>query len=388
MKTDFDAIVLGLGGIGSAAAYWLSKRLGGDVLGLEQYDLGHDRGGSQDHSRIIRYSYHAADYVELAKQAYDAWAIVEVESGSQLVIKAGGLDLFPASCANQMVDYSASLAAGDIDFELLDSDEIRRRWPQFRIDDDTRALFQADGGLVRAATANETHRRLAVEHGAMLHAGTPVSSIHPAAGEFEVVTSAATYRCQHLVITAGAWTRSVLHHFDLDLPLTVTREQVVYFQPTGQARSSPARLPIWIWMEEPCFYGFPEIDGRGLKVAQDVGGYETTAESRTFDPDLDNLARLRAFCDRHLPRASGDIETIKTCLYTLPPDRDFIVDRLPESANCLVAVGAGHAFKFASALGRILAEMALDGGTDVDVERFRIDRPILLEHDPPKNFRI
>ena len=163
---------------------------------------------------------------------------------------------------------------------------------------------------------------------------------------------------------------------------------MVYFEPTGRAEHSPERLPIWIWMEEPSFYGFPEIDGRGLKVAEDVGGYETTAESRNFEPDPGSLSRVRAFCSRHLPAATAEIETIKTCLYTLPPDRDFIVDRLPESPNCLVAVGAGHAFKFASALGRILAKLALDGDTEIDLERFRIDRPILREPDPPRTFRI
>jgi sarcosine oxidase len=253
MKTDFDAIVLGLGGLGSAAAYWLSKRLGGGVLGLEQFELGHERGSSQDHSRIIRYSYHAPEYVELAKKAYDAWSVVEAESARQLVVKTGGLDLFPPGCANDIADYRGSLEAGEIAYELLEADEVRARWPQFHIDDATRALFQADGGLVRAATANETHRRLAIEHGAILRNGTPVSSLHATPGEVTVATAAATYRCRHLVITAGAWTRQVVQQLNLELPLTVTREQVVYFEPTGRAEHSPERLPIWIWMEEPSF---------------------------------------------------------------------------------------------------------------------------------------
>ena len=388
MKREFEAIVLGLGGIGSASVYWLSKSLGGDVLGIEQFELGHERGGSQDHSRIIRYSYHAPEYVELAKLAYQAWGEVEAESQEQVVVKTGGVDLFPPGCANTLSDYTGSLDSGGIDFEVLAADEIRRRWPQFRISDETEAIYQKDGGLVRAAIANATHRRLAEEHGAVLCSEVSVTAIRHVNGEFEVETPEQTYRSRKLVIAAGAWTNQTLAHFGLELPLTVTREQVVYFEPTGRPEFSPARLPIWIWMEEPSFYGFPEIDGQGLKVAEDVGGYETTAESRNFDPEPENLARVQSFCSRHLPPPTRKIAAVKTCLYTMPPDRDFIVDAMPNIPECVVAVGAGHAFKFASALGRILSELALDRRTAADLSRFHIDRPILQEENPPRSFFI
>ena len=125
-----------------------------------------------------------------------------------------------------------------------------------------------------------------------------------------------------------------------------------------------------------------------VKVARDVGGYETTAETRTFAPDPEGLEEIRSWCDTHLPDAPGPEHLVKTCLYTLTPDRDFIVDALPDRPEVLVAIGAGHAFKFASALGRVLSELAIDGSTEADLSAFSIDRPILRQADPPRNFVI
>ncbi|MGZ6341314.1 MAG: FAD-dependent oxidoreductase, partial [Candidatus Limnocylindrales bacterium] len=146
MRRDWRVIVVGLGGIGSGAAYWLARRFGPDVLGLEQFELGHANGASQDHSRIIRYSYHTPAYVRLAFGAYDAWRAVEAEAGETLVLRTGGLDLWPPGEAIPMTDYRASLAAVGVPFEELDEREVMRRWPVFRLEEGTQAIFQADGG--------------------------------------------------------------------------------------------------------------------------------------------------------------------------------------------------------------------------------------------------
>lgn len=388
MRTEYEAIVLGLGGIGSGALYWLARRLGADVLGLEQHELGHDRGGSQDHSRIIRYSYHAPVYVELARRAYEAWAAVEEDAGEPLVVKTGGLDLFPPAAAITPDDYVRSLDACGVPFERLDAAEIRRRWPPFEIADDVLGLFQADGGLVAAARANAAHQRVARGHGASVRERAPVTSVRALDGGMEVTAGGTVYRCRTLVVTAGAWTNDVLGHLGRKLPLTVTLEQVTYFASPRLADFAPERFPIWIWMDDPCFYGFPVYGEPAVKVAQDVGGRETTAAARGFAPDAAAFERVRAFCERCLPSALGPVLSTKTCLYTLTPDRDFVIDAVPGCESCLVAVGAGHAFKFASAIGRILAELSLDGATGADLEPFRIDRPVLLEENPEKRFLV
>ena len=160
-RRDWDAIVVGLGGIGSGAAYWLSRSLGAGVLGLERFEMDHANGASADHSRIIRLSYHRPDYVRLAKRAYETWAEVEAEAGAPVVTTTGGLDLWPADAVIPQSDYTDSLAAEDVPFELLDATEIRRRWPQWRIADDVTAMWQAQGGLADPFKGNAAHRRLA-----------------------------------------------------------------------------------------------------------------------------------------------------------------------------------------------------------------------------------
>ena len=236
-RRDWDAIVVGLGAIGSAAAYWLSRSLGAGVLGLERFEMDHVNGASADHSRIIRLSYHRPDYVRLAQRAYETWAEVESESGDRIVTTTGGLDLWPADPAIPMADYTDSLAAEDIPFELLDGPEIRRRWPQWHIDDDVTGMWQARGGLADPFKGNTAHRRLASARGATLRDRSPVTAIRDAGGgDLEVVTPAATYRTPRVVLAADAWTNELLAGFDRRLPLTVTKEQVTYF-------ASPTRPP-------------------------------------------------------------------------------------------------------------------------------------------------
>jgi sarcosine oxidase len=388
MKRDYDYIVLGLGGLGSGTAYWLSRQAGREVLGLEQFQLGHSRGGSQDHSRIIRLSYHTPAYVRLAQQAYEAWATVAAEAQEQLVVKTGGLDFFPAGGLIPRENYTHSLESYNIPFELLEAAEVRRRWPQFQLPADLYALYQAESGLVDAAKSNAAHQRLAREYGALLKDNLPITAIRSIAGEVEVVAGNQAYRGQKLIICAGAWSNQALAQLGFHLPLTVTQEQVTYFATPHLADFSPDRFPIWIWMDEPCYYGFPVYGEAGVKVAQDVGGNEVTAETRTFEANELTLKRVEGFVQQYLPGAFGPIIYTKTCLYTMPPDRDFVIDSLPGQPHCFVAIGAGHAFKFASLIGKTLSELAITGTTEANLEPFKFDRPLLTMENPPKSFMV
>ena len=390
-RRDWDAIVIGLGAIGSAAAYWLSRSLGDRVLGLERFDLDHVNGASADHSRIIRLSYHRPDYVRLAKRAYQTWAEVERESGDRIVTVSGGLDLWPAGAAIPRVDYTDSLIAESVPFEILEAAEVRRRWPQWRIGDDVTAMWQRDGGLADPFRGNAAHRRLATANGATLRERAAVTAIRDAGGgDLEVVTAAATFRTGRVVLAADAWTNDLLASFDRRLPLTVTKEQVTYFDCPDPAVFAPDRFPVWIWMDEPCFYGFPTYGEAGPKAAQDCGGEPVELADRSFERDEAAFARVHSFMATNLPGAVGPEIYTKTCLYTLTPDRDLVVDKLPEASGVAVALGAAHGFKFASVLGRILAELLVDDATPSAPElgRFRIDRPILLEADPPTSWMV
>ena len=388
MQTDYEYIVIGLGGFGCAAAYWLARRAGTEVLGLEQFELGHVRGESQDHSRIIRLSYHTPGYVELAKHAYTAWAEVEKDAGERLVLRTGGLDLGPRVSAIDLGTYTGSMDAAGVAYERLDAGEIMRRWPQWTLSDDIHGVFQEQSGIAMAAKSNATHVRMAREHGATLTDRAPVSSIRQLDGELEVVAGGTAYRCRRLVITSGAWSNQALGHFGLRLPLRVTKEQVTYFASPNPADFRPDRFPIWIWMDDPCFYGFPAFGEPGPKAGQDAGGQETTAETRTFDVDEPARARVVRFLERYLPSALGEIIYTRTCLYTLTPDRDFVVDRVPGHPDVLMAIGGGHGFKFASLMGQMLSELAIDGETPRDISPFRFDRPILQQENPPVNYMV
>ena len=384
-RNEWDVIVVGLGALGSAAVYWASRRPGTRVLGLEQFELGHANGASADHSRIIRLSYHRPDYVRLAKRAYESWGVVEGEARERIVTITGGLDLWPAEPAIPMADYTDSLAAEGVPFELMDAAEVMARWPQWRLDDDVRALYQSRGGIADPYRGNAAHRRLATARGATLRDRTPVTDMRASDGAYEVrLPDGTTHTAARVILTADAWTNELLQRFDRQLPLTVTKEQVTYFDAPDPAAFAPDRFPVWIWMDEPSFYGFPTYGEPGPKAAQDCGGQPTTPRTRTFDPDEANRARVRGFVERHLPGAGGPELYTKTCLYTLTPDRDFVVDHIPDAPGVVVGLGAGHAFKFASVLGRVLVELALDGSSASDPElgAFAIDRPILLEDAP------
>jgi sarcosine oxidase len=385
--TGLDVVVVGLGALGSAAA-WALARAGARVLGLEQFELGHHRGASHDHARIIRRSYHTPGYVRLTGLAYAAWAELEWEAAERLVVTTGGLDLFPAGSAIPPGPYRASLEAVGVPYQWLDAAEVMRRWPAFRLDADVRGLWQADAGIVPAAHGTRLLQRLARGHGATLLDRSPVTAVHDHGGWVEVATADATFRAGQLVLCADAWTGDLLAQLEADLPLVVTQEQFSYFRPADPAAFAVGRFPVWIWMDDPSFYGFPVWPDAALKAAQDVGGHRVTATTRGFDPDPAAAERLARFLRARLPAAAGAHHHTATCLYTLTPDRDLVLGPVPGHDRVLVALGAAHGFKFAPLLGRVLADLALLGGTDVDIAPFAADRPALTSAGQPARYLV
>jgi len=381
MRQSWEAIVIGCGGLGSAAAYWLARRVGSEVLAIEQFQLGHDFGSSQDHSRIIRRSYHNPDYIALTEPAYQTWNEVEAESGVQIVIKCGGLDLetIGATGIKDLSHCAAAMAANNVPYEQLDAQELMYRWPQFQFDDAVRGLYQIDGGLVDARKANAVHVALARSHGATIREHLAVRSIRSVGDGVEVVTDDGVFSAGHVVIAAGAWTGNMLAPLGINWRLTVTQEQVTYFATPHLHEFSPERFPIWIWRDREEFYGFPIYGEVATKAGQDVGGRETTAETRTFEVDVTARDRVVRFLGERMPRFLGPELYTKTCLYTMPRDRHFVLDAAPGHPRITVAADAGHAFKFATLFGKILSQLALDGATEYPIAPFTADRPALTD---------
>src|SRR5215218_6287111 len=212
---EYDVAVVGLGGLGSSAAYWLARG-GHSVVALEQFELGHVRGASHDHSRIIRRSYHTPGYVALTAAAYETWQAVERDADEQLITRTGGIDIFPSDAAIDPAPYRASLDACGVPYEMLDASQIRQQWPAFArgttIEGDVSAIYSPDTGIVPPARATAVLQRLAAAYGAELRPMTPVLGLDPTGddGEVRVFTDNGTIRAGRVVVCADTWVNRLL----------------------------------------------------------------------------------------------------------------------------------------------------------------------------------
>jgi sarcosine oxidase len=368
-----DHVVVGLGALGSATAYELSLR-GRTVLGLERFELGHRNGASHDTSRILRHSYHTPEYVRLTQDAYDDWARLSDRVGRELVTVVGGLDLFPPDPAIPLIDYTSSLDEVGIAYELLGVDAIAERWPQFALPSGTVGLYQERGAIVPAGPGTAAMQAQAQRHGAVLRDHALVTSV---TGTSVTLADGTTYSCDSVVLCADAWTNDLLGPLGAAIPLTVTLEQATYFRPGRPEDFAPERMPLWIWMDEPSFYGFPCYGEATVKAAQDCGGPAVDPDRRGSETDEEMLGLLAGHVGRMLPGSGPPTRSLR-CQYTLTPDRDFVVDRVPGRPALVVGLGAGHGFKFAPTLGRLLADLA-DGTRESVSPTFALDRPALTD---------
>jgi sarcosine oxidase len=379
MTSDFEYLIIGAGGMGSAAAYHLARD-GRSVLVLEQFDIGHARGSSHGESRIIRLSYDHPAYVRLAQAAYRLWAELEQDAGQALLQRTGGLDL-SAPYHPALEACVANLSALRIRRELLTADEIQRRFPVFRVADKTIGVYQADAGLLPASQCVRVLIDRAIHYGAVVIEHSPVRSIQLHDDGVDVQTDAAAYHCRKLIISAGPWAGPLLATLGVTLPLTVTQEQYAFFAPQTPARFEPACMPVFIHYGQPAgaqridYYGFPIFGHAGVKVGEHHAGPAVTADTRTFEVDAERLRRLSAYVRDTLPATRGEVLEAATCLYTNTPDQHFIIDRLSAHPHVVAAAGfSGHGFKFAILAGRILADLAARGNTPYPIDLFTLQR--------------
>ncbi|MDT4948918.1 MAG: hypothetical protein QOJ37_1513 [Pseudonocardiales bacterium] len=391
MNRRFRYAVVGAGGIGSAAAYWLSRVAGEEVLCLEQWGANHGRGASEDHSRIIRLGYHASRYTALTRDSYAAWERAERESGIPLVHRIGMVNLASPGTegAGILANYEQAMTEQDIPYERFGAAEVMRRWPQFRLDADHEALFQPDGGILDIRKGVAVHLALARGNGATVLPHTQVTAIDDRGPSVQLRTTGGDFEVERLVLCAGAWTADLLEtQLGIRWPIRLTQEQVTYFATTHLRDFTPDRFPIWIWHGDEEFYGFPVYGEMATKAAKELCGPSVSLDEWSWEPDRERVRRVGEFVEGILPGYSGPELYTRCCLYDMPPDRDFVVDRLPGHPSIAVCIGAGHAAKFAALLGRILAEITVDGSTEFPIEAFRADRPAMVDPDYVPAYRL
>lgn len=378
MADVFDVIVLGIGGFGSGATYHLARR-GLRVLGLDRFGPAHDRGSSHGETRIIRKAYFEhPDYVPLLLRAYDLWAKLEAESQRQLFWPCG---LMLAGLSNSEAISGARLSATQhgLTIENLSASVATKRWPGFRVPETFDVVFEPDAGFLQVEDCVRTHLDRAAARGANLLFDEPVVSWSSNGREVHVRTASREFVAASLVITAGPWAAAVMS--DLKFPLQVLRKPVFWHETTSPAYNLDASMPTF-YFEMPTdekastFYGFPSLDGQVLKVAQHSGG-ELVTDPLLVDRQIHaaDLQPVSEFLQACLPGVRPQPARHSVCMYTVTPDRHFVVDRHPEFPNVVFGCGfSGHGFKFTSVLGSALADLVTMGRTELPIEFLRLAR--------------
>lgn len=365
---DYDVIVIGTGGVGSAAAFHLARR-GKRVLGLDRFPPAHDRGSSHGHTRIIRQAYcEHPDYVPLVKRAYALWAELESRRGEQLFHRVGLLEVGPPE---GMVIAGVYLSAKqhDLEVETLSAAELQKQFPGYALPEGSEAVFEPQAGYLLVEQCVLAHLEAAQEEGADLRHGLTVTGWQANGDGVTVNTDAGAFTADRLVVTAGAWSHDLLD--GLGVELQVLRKPLHWFAATQDCYRPEQGGTVFLYeLGERIFYGFPQIDDNGVKMAAHHGG-PVVADPLNLDQQLDVAERadVADFAAQCLPGISSQQPTKHAvCMYTISPDRHFVVDVHPEFPQVSFAAGlSGHGFKFASVLGEALADLASEGETSLPI---------------------
>ena len=384
----YDAIVVGVGGMGSAAVYHLAKG-GARVLGLERFDIPHSLGSSHGLTRIIRLAYsEGSHYVPLLREAYRLWRELEELSGESILRVTGGLDIGPPSGGIVQGSLKSCIEHG-LPFEELDAGEVNRRFPGYELPAGMGAIHQPEAGYLHCETATSAHAAAARSLGADIATGVRVRGWERIPGGVRVETENASYHARKLVITAGPWVGELLPALG---PLCrPVRQVMLWTDPLDPPAFAPERFPIFV-LESPVgnFYGFPDNRGEGFKIGkfhhlrQEVPDPDAMDRECHAEDEVVLREGIEAFC----PRANGPTRRMTACIFTNSPDGHFILDRHPDDENVFVAAGfSGHGFKFCGVVGRIMADFALERPRQWDLRPFglRAHRPPRVAHAPPGN---
>ena len=365
--------------MGSSACYHLAQ-CGYKVLGIEQFDISHEYGSHAGQSRIIRRAYFEnSDYVPLLNKAYENWKALEEETGNQLYFKTG-LIYFgnPDHLLVRGVKQSASL----YNIPLENVHTPSKRFPQFEIPHDFETLFEPGAGFITPEKAIQLYAKQAIKKGAKIHTSEKVLGWKKDGNSVVVTTNKNVYRCNKLIITAGAWAKKMIP--SISDKLKITRQFVAWIKPKEWKNFTLNNFPCWLMADETkpgCYYGFPILpenfgNPTGLKLAHHYPAAETDPDAVDRQIHIEDENDLKYVLDKYLPGVFESLTSYKICLYANSPDEDFIIDNLPGYENFVsIACGfSGHGFKFVSVVGEILADLATEGKTNLPIGFLRVKR--------------
>ncbi len=384
-----DTIVIGLGAMGSAAVFQLAKR-GNRVVGFDQFSPPHDYGSSHGETRIIRQAIgEGEEYIPLALRSYELWREIEREAGNELLVITGGLILESQQSDALMHGRRGFLARTrqsaerfGIRHEMLDSRDLRKRFPQFAVTNEI-GYFEPETGYLRPESCIRAQLDLAKKYGASIRINEQVLAVNPSHSRTGVVvkTSRADYQADKLVIAAGPWlTRllepSVAEHFK------VYRQVMFWFKIQNRMRDAmlPGKFPIFIWIFEKeagnIFYGFPSLNGESIKMASEQYVTATTPEEVNREVTrAEEVTMYQNYVRGRLPGITNACDNAVSCLYTMTPDCSFVIDRHPAHPQIVIASPcSGHGFKHSAAIGEVVAELVHEGKSKIDISSFGFNR--------------
>jgi len=388
MINKFDTIVFGLGAIGSAAIYQLAKR-GHKVLGMDQFSPPHNYGSSHGETRIIRQAIgEGEEYVPLVLRSYELWREIENEVGKELLTITGGLTLETQNSEAVMhgrrnfLDQAISCAKKfNIRHEILETQKIQKRYPQFGVTNE-RGYFEYETGFLRPELCVDAQLQLAKTNAGTVQTGERVTSIAPQGNSgVRVQTDRSVYAAESLIVSAGPWITEFLPASYREC-FKVYRQVMYWFNIKEEFRLTflPGRFPIFIWIfgkgREFGFYGFPTLNGKTIKLASEQFAVMTVpdevdrAVTRTEEKAMyENYIRGR------IPGLSDVCSEAVSCLYTMTPDSNFVIDFHPENNRIIVASPcSGHGFKHSAAIGEVLSDLVIDGKSKIDISSFCLKR--------------
>jgi monomeric sarcosine oxidase len=375
----FDVIVIGAGSMGMAAGYSTAKQ-GLATLMIDAFDPPHVFGSHHGDTRIIRHAYaEGKEYVPLLLRAQQLWNQLESETGNKLFHQTGVLSVGRKNTPYIETIMDSARQYG-LPLELLEAREICRRWPGIRLEEDFIGCLETSSGVLKSEVCVQSYKDLALAHGAKLLTGQRVRAIELAQSGTTVRTDEGTFLADRIIVSAGAWVPYLLETAGIHAAVQPTRKTVGWFESDAELYHSSC-FPAFIFqLDRGTFYGFPDMDGGGVKVGRHDGGLPVHPDevNRQFGVRPEDEGDLRMFLETCMPQAAGSLREGKVCLYSMTPDEDFIVDVLPEHPHAVILAGfSGHGFKFSSVMGEIAAQLLTEGRSSFDLSSFSITRPAL-----------